>query len=381
MKIYVIIRSGVKILLGLILGIACCMHANDSVAADNGSHVTIEYVNKVNANDTVRKTRGNIIIAGCDSLVRAFEPFSGRLEVGTQYAMTVNRYNDIFGDSINVYCMVIPNAVAFYCPDSARTWTNDEREAIDNIYATLSPRVKYVDVYRTLGKHAHEPIYSRTDHHWAPLGAYYAAKEFAAVAGTEFRSLDNYRPMTVHNYVGTMYTFSKDMAVKNAPEDFVYYVPDGVEYTTTYINYTLDRSRRNVIAETKPEIDDFFRHYNDGSSGAYCTFMGGDTKNVKVETSAGGNRRLLLLKDSYGNALPSYLFFAFSQIHVVDCRYFTCNIIDYVRTNGITDILFANNLIHASMENTYKKYNIYLEQRGGITLPQRTRPIKHRRRR
>lgn len=352
--------------------------ASGALAGTGGGHIAAEYVNRVNAGDAVRKTRGNIVIAGSDSTVRAFELFKGRHEVGTQYAMTVNKYKQIFGDSINVYCMVIPNAVAYYCPDSARVWTDDEREAINNIYAGLSETVIPVDAYTTLGRHAGEPIYSRTDHHWAPLGAYYAAGEFARAAGVEFKSLQAYRPVTVRRYVGTMYTFSKDMAVKQAPEDFIYYVPDSIGYTTTYVNYTLDRARRNVIAETQPETGDFFRHYGDGSSGAYCTFMGGDTKTVKVETSAGTHRRLLIMKDSYGNALPGYLFHAFSQIHVVDCRYFTRNIIGYVRSNGITDILFANNLIHASMENTYKKYNMYLEQRDGITVP---RPVAGKRRR
>jgi len=359
--------KSIYMLLGLTVGLACGFCGDAAAGTRKGSVIASEYVNRVNAAAAVRKTRGNIVIAGRDSTVRAFELFRGRLEVGSQYAMTVNRYKRMFGDSINVYCMVIPNAVAYYCPDSARVWTNDEREAINNIYAGLSDAVVPVDAYTVLGRHAAEPVYSRTDHHWAPLGAYYAASEFARVAGVDFKPLYTYRQVTVHHYVGTMYTFSKDMAVKQAPEEFVYYVPDSADYTTTYINYTLDRSRRNVIAETAPETGEFFRQYGDGSSGAYCTFMGGDTKLVKVETAASCPRRLLILKDSYGNALPGYLFRSFRQIHVVDCRYFTRNIVNYIRANGITDILFANNLIHASMESTYKKYNQYLEQRDVIT--------------
>ena len=64
----------------------------------------------------------------------------------------------------------------------------------------------------------------------------------------------------------------------------------------------------------------------------------------------------MILKDSYGNDLPGYLFASFSEIHVVDYRYFRKNIVDYAHNNGITDVLFANNLIHASMNNTYETY-------------------------
>jgi len=70
----------------------------------------------------------------------------------------------------------------------------------------------------------------------------------------------------------------------------------------------------------------------------------------------------MILKDSYCNALPGYLFGSFEEIHVVDCRYFTKNIIRYVDDNAITDILFANNLIHASMEKTHESYEKYLVQ-------------------
>lgn len=321
-----------------------------------------EYHNTVTADARARRARRGIIIVGSGKNVRAMEPYGGSREKAAGYASTVNKYRSQFGGDINIYCMPIPNAVEYYCPDAARGWTGDGRAAINGIFANLSDSVKAVDVYTTLGNHASEPIYSRTDHHWAPLGAYYAAEQFAAVAGVPFKPLEEYDEHRIHDYVGTMYRFSRDIAVKRAPEDFVYYVPRDVEYTTTYINYTLDRTRTVVTSEAEPCEGDFFRSYSDGSSGAYCTFMGGDTKTVAVRTSTKNGRRLMILKDSYGNALPGYLFGSFEEIHVVDCRYFTKNIVRYVADNGITDILFANNLIHASMEKTCASYENYLVQ-------------------
>jgi hypothetical protein len=47
---------------------------------------------------------------------------------------------------------------------------------------------------------------------------------------------------------------------------------------------------------------------------------------------------------------------------VVDCRYFTRNIVDYVQRWGITDILFANNANHAYSEAIHQNYSNYLEQ-------------------
>lgn len=332
---------------------------------------TIHFSLFTSSAQTVRRVRSGIIVVDTGKTVRAIEPYKANYDNGTAYAKVVNRYKRTFPD-VNVYCMVIPNAVAFYCPDTAKTWTDAERPAINNILSQLSADVKPVDIFDTLQTHVEEPIYSRTDHHWAPLGAFYAAKYFAEVAGVDFKDLSAYEPHVIHDYVGSMWTFSRDTAVKNAPEDFVYYVPRDSSFSATRITYKKmtkrigrKRHRRTIswLTASEPEAFSFFRDYEDGNSAAYCVFMGGDTNTTSVVTQTKNHRRLLILKDSYGNALPSNLFSSFEEIHVVDCRYFLQNMIVFVKTHGITDILFANNLIHASSAKTVLAYERYLTQK------------------
>ena len=74
--------------------------------------------------------------------------------------------------------------------------------------------------------------------------------------------------------------------------------------------------------------------------------------------------KLLILKDSFGNALPGYLFYSFEEIHVVDSRYFPDNILAYIQQNQITDVVFCNNIIHASMAKIQENLLRYLEQTG-----------------
>ena len=319
----------------------------------------------------VRRVRSGIILVDTGKTVRAIEPYKANYENGKAYARVVNKYKHTFPDA-NVYCMIIPNAVAFYCPDTAKTWTDAELPAIRNILSNLSADVKTVDILETLQAHVEEPIYSRTDHHWAPLGAYYAAQRFAEVAEVDFKDLSEYEPRVIHDYVGSMWTFSRDKAVKEAPEEFVYYVPRDSSFSATRITYKKvskrvgRKKRRRTISwltASDPETFSFFRNYEDGSSAAYCVFMGGDLNTTSVITQTKNNRRLLILKDSYGNALPSNLFSSFEEIHVVDCRYFLQNIVDFVKAHAITDILFANNLIHASSPKTVQAYERYLTQK------------------
>ncbi len=315
------------------------------------------------ADENAKIANNGILIIGQGQNVRALMAFGGSGKGCVGYAMAANKYKETFPD-VNVYCMVIPTSAEFYCPEKARKRTNPQRPTIDNVIAHLSPDVKMVDVYYTLQEHAAEDIYLRTDHHWAPLGAFYAAKKFAEVAGVPFRDLDGYEQHVVHGYVGSMYGYSQDIAVKNAPEDFVYYVPTEVTYETTYTNYSID-SQYRVTGEGRPFKSRFFFHYKDGSGGAYCTFMGGDTKLTKVVTSTKNGRRVIILKDSFGNAIPGYLFYSFEEVHVIDSRYFTKNMVDYVAENGITDILFANNIFKAYSSYTYKNYTRFLTQRNG----------------
>jgi len=257
--------------------------------------------------------------------------------------------------------MVIPTAIEFYCPEKAKKRTKSQLATIRNVFDHLDPGVKPVDIYTTLGHHADEDIYLRTDHHWAPLGGYYAAQAFAKVAGVPFKDLSNYEQRVVHGYVGSMYGYSKDISVKNAPEDFVFYVPKGISYETTYTNYTINKDYK-VTGVGKPYKAPFFYKFKDGNGGAYCSIMGGDNKLTQVRTGTKNGRRLIILKDSFGNMLPAFLFYSFEEIHVIDSRYFTKDIIAYVEENKITDILFANNIFKAYSSYTYNSYLRFLHQ-------------------
>lgn len=327
-----------------------------------------EYNNDVTADENAKIANKGIIIVGKGKDVRALMAYGGSAHGGTGYADAANAYKRAFGSKVNVYCMVVPTAVAYYCPDKAKDCTNDERATIINIHSHLDKDVYAIDAYSALGKHAKEPIFLRTDHHWSALGAYYAAQEFARVAKVPFRNLDSYERKVVHGYVGTMYGYSQDLSIKNAPEDFVYYVPKGIKYTTNYQEYKVDR-KYQVTGLGRHYDGPFFVHYRDGATGAYCTFMGGDAKITTVTTGTHNGRRLLILKDSFGNALPGFLFFSFDKIFIVDNRYFTRNMKQFVNSNKITDILFANNIFSAYSPARSKKYVSFLTQSDHFSVP------------
>lgn len=350
-------------------------HAGNAPAEDDNRTID-DYENNITADENAKLADSGTIIVGSGPNVRALMIYGGSSNGGGCFAEMVNKYKRTFGSRVNVYCMAIPIATDFYLPDKAKGRSHSSLPTIRNIYAHLDPDVKAVNVYTTLANHVKENIFLRTDHHWAPLGAYYAARQFAEVAKVPFKPLADYEKRVVHRFVGSMYGYSKDRAVKNAPEDFVFYVPKNVQYTTTYINYDLNEQLR-VVSESKPYQGQFFTKIKDGSGNAYLTFMGSDFKLTKVTTGTHNGRRLLIIKDSFGNALPGNMFYSFEEIHVVDFRYFTKNMTAYVNGNRITDILFAFNIFNCNASGACDRVVKYLTQRDGTySAPTPSRPAQ-----
>lgn len=312
------------------------------------------------ADENAKVAAKGIVIVGKGDNVMALMAFGGTGPYTQSYISLCKTYAETF-PNVRVYAMVAPTSTEFYLPEKAANCSSPQRPVLDYIRQHLPANVTYVDVYSELAKHTDEKIYLRTDHHWAPLGGHYAAKVLATAANVPFKDLSNYERKVVHGYVGSMYGYSKDISVKNAPEDFVYYVPKGIDYKTTYITYKLNPDYQ-VISQSGPYEGSFFHHFKDGSGGAYCTFMGGDQHLVKVVTGTKNGRKLLITKDSFGNTLPSNLFYSFEEIHVVDFRYFKENMKDYVAKNGITDLVLFFNIYSVCTPTATEKVRRFLTQ-------------------
>lgn len=344
-----------------LIAVAICLCATATLQAqsqDSTTYRVTEYVNNINPKDPARMTSTGIVIAGRPSTARAMSRLSANANGARPLAECANYYKQALGDSVNIYVAAIPLAAAYYIPNVAKSWSKSHAAALNAMYAALSKDVKIVDVYTVLSNHTAEYIYSRTDHHWAPLGGYYAAEEFAKVAGVPFKDLSHYKEMVVPRYVGSMYQFTNDNAILASPERFVFHKPNQIEYTTTYIRFRTDNQR--IVGETKPYTDKFFFDYM--GPGAYCSFMGGDTKITQVRTATKNGRRLVIIKDSFGNVLPGYLFYSFEEIHVIDFRYFNKSMKRYVKEHGITDLLIATNISFACSTNVMYKYKRHVIQ-------------------
>jgi hypothetical protein len=65
---------------------------------------------------------------------------------------------------------------------------------------------------------------------------------------------------------------------------------------------------------------------------------------AEIKTDVKNGRTLVLIKDSYGNALVPYFVGSFEKIYVLDMRYTHVNLRSFFKQVGATDILFGSSL-------------------------------------
>ena len=227
---------------------------------------------------------------------------------------------------MNVYVLALPLASAFYAPEKYKGPIANHKYCFEGLRDALVD-VTYVDVLSALSLHVDEDIYSRTDHHWNALGAYYACKEFAKTAGTPFDDLSTFTVQSESGIVGSLYAFSKAQVLKDNPDTFVWYIPTRNHSVTYY----------NVKNFTNPITG--WNLFSNASG--YIKFIYGDSYTTDILTDVGNGRKLLVFKDSYGNALAPFLVSMFDEIIIADFREFALDTKSFVEEHGITDIAFS----------------------------------------
>ena len=86
----------------------------------------------------------------------------------------------------------------------------------------------------------------------------------------------------------------------------------------------------------------------------YSVFLGHDNPMMVADTDVGNGRRVLLVKNSYGNPFAVFLLASFERVVVIDYRYFKKNFWTVLEEQEITDVVFLNGIITAGSHNHMK---------------------------
>lgn len=256
-----------------------------------------------------------------ETLIEAYDaPDSDKLDTAMGYVDALNDNLDV-----PVYFALIPGKSELCSSLLPSNAPNDSQtDTIDYCYANTSANT--VDVLSALSAHADEYIFYRTDHHWTSRGAYYAYTALMESMGMDVRGEETYDVATVsEQFLGT--TFSSSGFSWVAPDSIETWVaaPEGLHIT----NYPSGSPVDGMLYDfSKLEVKD-----------KYSMFLGGNSPLQQISTGVADAPRLLIVRDSYADSLAPFLLDSFSEIDLLDLRYYKASLAQYVAENDIDMVL------------------------------------------
>ena len=251
---------------------------------------------------------------------------------------TINKFitqNPQFDISV----MIVPNSVAINTQRLPSFYSGaDQEQIINDLYRKIEG-ANTIDLYALLqAQNQTEAMYYRLDHHWTSMGAYVAYKAYCTENDIAYTSEDGFDRIVVSDdFYGTM---ASKASVYTYPPDFIVrYIPKEKHELTVryYDSYGVLNKESNSLYE-----DSYLT-----TKDQYASFLNANQPLVIIENKQAKNdKKLMIVKDSYANCLIPFLAEHYSEIYVVDLRYYAHPVSEIMQTNDIDSCLILYNLIN-----------------------------------
>lgn len=217
-------------------------------------------------------------------------------------------------------------------PSAATIWSDKLPSGAENydqaalIAQAQALGLNLVDLYTALANSADQDIFFRTDHHWTTLGAYFG---YQAI----LESMDK-TPLTQSDF--TPYTLSQDFnGTLYSNSGVHWFTPDSMEAWVDADGLTVTSWRTGTAVDSKLYEISYLSQKD-----KYSTFLGGNQPLCVIEnTNLPEGEKLLLVRDSYSDILAPLLAQSFSEVHLLDLRYYRASVPQYAQDNDIDQIV------------------------------------------
>lgn len=275
---------------------------------------------------------------------KVFELFYGTQSMADKYSNAINKCANSLGDDVSVYNMVVPSSTEIYLPqrfiENKTVETNDESQFISLIYKNLGDKVTPINCYNYLSSKANEYIYFGGDRNWTGLGGYYGYTAFADSLSLSKLDINTCTKNSVEGYYGAL---SLGVTAEVPTDTVEYWL---LPYTVT----------NTIYADVKGDAEAGELYYSGATGGAYTynLFLHDDSTPLCILQSDSSNAKgkILVVKDSLGNAFAPYLTYNYKEVHVIDATNASgeIDLAEYVADNSIEAVLFINSTRTASLD-------------------------------
>lgn len=260
-----------------------------------------------------------------------FEPVYVSPQSTVEYAQIVNAIAARVPE-VNVYNMLMPDAGEFYAPEK---YYCNQNAALESVFDKLH-NVTPVRTSNILYEHADENIYFRTDHHWTQRGAYYAWKAFMDIKGESVPELSEFETHNTERFTGyfanNLPGVSAEEALDDTDELLECFLPRVNAKASIY-----DDMYQKEFAASIPVINTAVNDYG--------TFLYGDCPLTVISGGVKNGKKLVIFKESMGNALAVWAPNNYETTYVVDIRRFTdgsFDIAEFYELNHFDDLLIES---------------------------------------
>ena len=275
-----------------------------------------------------KKELNGIYICEDEFLIQSYEGYDA--DAMDRHVNILNEFSDT--DSYTTYFMLAPTSSGIYHDKKPKHNTDESQiESIKAFYEGLQS-ITPIDVHTALNNQKENQLYFRLDHHWNADGAYIAYAKFCSELSIEPYAKDDFdAEIITEDFCGTYY--SKSTYYGFAPDTIERFTPK-FEY-----DYTVEYIKENEITDTLYNEE----HLN--TKDKYAYFLDGNHSQIKIVNSAvDDGSKILIAKDSYANIFIPFLVNHYSEVYVIDMRFFTQPLSEYAVENGIDTVLFLYNV-------------------------------------
>lgn len=280
---------------------------------------------------TGKKEINGVYIAKNDYLMEGFKRSDDNSTLSK--LSEINKFTNN-NTGLKVSMMLVPNKVEIYSNLLPKSNPNDsQKEYVNFVKKNLDSKIKIVELFDVFEKNKNNiDLYFKTDHHWTTDGAYLAYVEYCKALNLEPINENMLeRNLASDSFKGSLYY--KNGAEIGFPDELY-----------LYLNKNEDKPVLVKYYDDLKKVPSLYDVSKLQGRDPYEVFTGGNHTQIKIRTNIDTRRKLLVVKDSYANAMLPFLVNNFSEITVVDLRYFTGSLQDVIQNNELTDVLFLNNI-------------------------------------
>lgn len=274
----------------------------------------------------------------------AYQLYAFNEQNSRSYVALINEFASKVNGQAKVYDLIAPlhYQIALSNDTAAKYGASDGESATNYMYSGLSDGVVAVDALSRMREHNEEYLFFRTDHHWTARGAYYAYVSFCESKGIQPTALEDYEALRFEGFLGTLYAEAKQpSAMKNDPDFVEAFIPLG----TNAITVTEKSGNVTEYRVVNEKTDVWYP----AAGAKYNCFIAGDNPFSEIHNpKITDGSSIVIVKESFGNAFVPFLVDSYEHVYVIDYRYWSGNLADFVTENQIDDVLFLNVISNTS---------------------------------